>query len=310
VLNWCAWLIQNIALKPKHALLIAGHVQGTGKSFIAEMLSAIIGKRNVSPVGSVELSSTFNKWALGSKLLLIEELRALDKRDVAHKLHPIITQETIPINDKGVSTYKVDNCFGILAMTNDDAAIPLDNTDRRYLVVRTDATPRDVAYYDRLYATLKDPAAVAAVAWDLAHRDLKGYTGQQRAPLTSAKSEMIEAGLSDLEHWMAEHAGEPPLNGRLVCIDDVINILPKRLERTQRLGNTIASVLKHRFKGVRLGQHMLSDKTRVSLWAIYGTAVAKMELKGGMIGALYEKDRAQGGKPHEGSAESDFAEEE
>ena len=57
-------------------------------------MTRIIGKPNVSPVGSIELSSSFNRWALGSKLLTIEELDALEKTVIRHKLHPIITQET------------------------------------------------------------------------------------------------------------------------------------------------------------------------------------------------------------------------
>ena len=300
VLNWVAWFIQHIGLKPKHVLLIAGRIQGTGKSFIAEALSEIIGRKNVAPITGKELSSPFNKWAVGSLLLLIEELRSIDRKEVANHLHPIITQETIPINNKNQETYSIDNCFGILAMTNEDAAIPMDNTDRRYLVVRTEAVPKDEAYYKTLYALLKDPAAIGAIAWELMHRDVGAYNGQAKAPFTKAKADMIEAGLSDLEHWMVEHSKEAPLNRRVICIDDVIEVLPARMHKTPRLSNAVASILRARFAAEKQGQQRVGGEYR-SLWSLSGFTPWG---EAGSAGKVYLKDRAD--TPH--PAAKDFAE--
>ncbi len=293
VLNWCAWLLQNLARKPKHALLVAGYTQGTGKSFIAEMLTAILGEANVSPIGEDELNGQFNEWALRSKLITIEELRTIDKGHVAKKLHPLITQTRIKINDKNVKRFTIDNCFGFFMMTNDDAAISLDNSDRRYLVARTHAVPNDKAYYDALYKLLEDPAAIGAVAYELQHRAVGEYSGQARAPFTEAKGEMILAGLTDLEHWMMDHAGEYPLSARIITIDDVVDVLPSSAARTTRTRTTITSILRHRFKGEPLGQHRLAHGERASLWAINGTGATKIE--GVNYAKVYETDRAEAG---------------
>lgn len=302
VLDWLAWMLKFPDRKPKHALLIQGRVQGTGKSFIAEVLTEILGHRNVSPVAQAELHGAFNRWAMSAKLILVEELRALDKREVANKLHPLITQERIMINDKNTKTFPIDNCFGIFAMTNDDAAIPLDDTDRRYLVASTPAMPRDPAYYAKLYARLSDPAAVGAVAHELMHRDLKGYDAQQRAPYTEAKGLMIEASMSDIERYMVEHAGEYPFGGRIVTVADCIDALPTRLQRQSRIENQVGSILTHRFQGTRLGQHMVpSLKKRLSLWAINGTM-----LRGDLVGAMYDKDRENEHLAGATGAASDF----
>jgi len=294
VLNWWAWLLQNISRKPKHALLVAGHVQGTGKSLIGEVMTKILGAHNVSPVGEDELSSTFNEWALRAKLILIEELRTIEKNHVAKKLHPLITQERIKVNDKNIKRITIDNCFGFFGMTNDDAAIPLDNTDRRYLVVRTNAVPKDKAYYDALYlGLLNDRAALAAIAHELLHRDIGTYSAADRAPYTAAKGDMIIAGLGDLESWMVERGGEWPLNGRIIRLQDVEEVLPRRLERINRLIPNIASILRHRFKGIPIGQHTLKNGDRASLWAINGSAVSK--IAGAPYAAIYEADRAKAG---------------
>lgn len=306
VLNWCAWLLQNISLKPKHALLLAGYVHGTGKSFIGEVLTKIIGSSNVTPVGSHELASAFNKWALGSKLLTIEELDDVEKNIIKHTLHPIITQEELTINDKGVSTFKSRNCFGIFCMTNEDAALRLSSQDRRYLVVRTIAQPKHQHYYHHLYSILDDDEAMGAIAYELLHRDVGEYNGQSRAPDTAAKAEMVDAGRSDLEKWMMDNAGVWPLNARVICIDDIISQLPSRLERLQRLQGQIQSIVKHHFKGIPLGQTVLPGHERASLWLINGAQIPRIE---GAYGVIYMKDKAaRGVTAKDNEIKSEFSE--
>jgi hypothetical protein len=82
LLDWMGWLVQNLDKKPKHALIIQGEVNGTGKSFIGKVLARILHEANVSIVPQNGLSGRFNSWALQCKLILIEELRASDKRAV------------------------------------------------------------------------------------------------------------------------------------------------------------------------------------------------------------------------------------
>lgn len=307
VLDWLAWFLQNLSLKPKHALLMQGHIQGTGKSFIADMLGTIIGMQNVSPVAQTQLSGQFNGWALRSKLLVIEELRAVDRGEIKNKLHDIITQERIMINEKNIAQQSVMNCFGIIAMTNDDAAISLDDSDRRYLVVRTDAEPRDEDYYKVLYARLNDPANVAAVAFSLLSRDVGKYDGRSKAPITEAKRQMISAGLSDLEHFMMDTEGSWPLSGRVIQVKDVLDIMPNRLVgKSSRAHANVMTVLKKRYNGVEVGQHRLKDGTRARLVVLNKSAINKMEGWETTIAAIYETDRAKAASGTGNSAEEDF----
>ncbi len=271
VLNWCAWLLQNLALKPKHALLLAGHVQGTGKSFIGDVLTQIIGPDNVSPVGTIELSSSFNKWALGSKLLLIEELDAVDRNVIRHKLHPMITQERLTINDKGIQTYAIDNCFGVLGFTNEDAAIRLTKQDRRYLVVRTYAEPRDPKYYVDLYAILKNQKALGAIAHQLWVHDVGDYNAQGRAPETAAKRDMVDAGRGDLEAWLHDHIDCFP---DIVTIEYIVDMLPLSLQ--PRHGNSgvrraIRQFIQYELKGEQPAEALyVAEKIRPRIWVLHG----------------------------------------
>jgi len=305
VMNWMAWLLQNLAVKPKHALLIQGDAQGTGKSFIVEMLGRILNPRNVSNINQNDLHGDFNSWAIRSKLLVIEELRAIDKTEVANKLHPLITQEMISVNEKNLPQRNVENCFGIFAMSNHEAALNLDDTDRRYLVINTKATPRygknspaSVAYYTNLYVNkLNDPAAIAAVAYQLMNWNCGEYSGAAAAPATAAKLAMISAGQSDLEHFLEASRTEFPLSGRVIAVEDVITILPKRLEgRSPRLYASIKSILSRKFGAEDMGQALLANGARPRLYAINGKAGILQSLGPRAIGSLYEADKAKAGK--------------
>jgi len=278
LLNWMAWLVQNLGEKPKHALIIQGEVNGTGKSFIGKVLARILHEANVSIVPQNGLSGRFNNWAMACKLILIEELRASDKRAVKESLHDIITEERINVERKGIDSFMIDSCFGVLAFTNDDAALDLDNTDRRYLVIRTDRTEAEArtksasGYFIGLFAKLKDPAAMAAVAYALQNRDLKGYSAQQPAPMTEAKGGMKRAAMSDLEHFLDDERASWPLSSRVVTVEDVIGILPKRLEtKGFRLHHTIKRFLLTDLGGVELGQCKTPSGARPRLYAINGS---------------------------------------
>lgn len=321
LLNWMAWLMQNLDKKPKHALIIQGEVNGTGKSFIGRVLTRLIHASNVSIVPQNGLSGRFNAWALQCKLILIEELRASDKRAVKEALHDIITEDRISIEKKGVDSMMIDNCFGVMAFTNDDAALDLDNTDRRYLVIRTDRTEAEAraksasGYFNRLFAKLDDPDAMGAILYSLMKRDLKAqnYDGQQPAPMTEAKAGMKEASKSELEHHLSNERENWPLSARLVSVDDVIASLPKRLEsKGFRLHHTIKRFLINDLGGRELGQCTVGGGRKTRLYAINGSAGILSPLPRAEAGRLYEADKAANLKnlpPEDLDIEDEFGQE-
>lgn len=297
LLNWMAWILQNLTKKPKHAIIIQGEVNGTGKSFIGKVLTAILHQANVSVVPQNALSGRFNAWALQCKLIVIEELRASDRAAVKEALHDIITEDVIAVEQKGIDPMKIENCFGVMAFTNDDAALQLDNTDRRYLVIRTDRTEEEArakslaGYFIRLFDKLDDADAMGAVAYSLMNRDLGTYSGQQPAPMTAAKSAMKKSAMSDLEHWLDENRTEWPLSCRLVTIEDVVNGLPRRLEvKGQRLHASIKKFLTNELGGVDLGQCTTPTGKRPRLIAINGSGGILAAGTRSAAGAIYEDD--------------------
>jgi hypothetical protein len=300
LLNWFGWLLQHQDLKPKHALLLIGKIPGSGKSFVFEVVERILGRHNVSPVAETDLEGSFNRWAMATKLVLIEELRALDKRHVKNKLHPLITQERIYINDKNEKQLTIMNCFGIGAMSNDPAAIPLDDHDRRWLVLQTFAGKREgrtLYGHNGKGGILHDPDAIAAIAYELMNRPLGDYSAGDSAPATKAKDALAIEGASDIEHWMMEHAGEPPLCYSLVTVDDISAVMPKRLLVLRALDKQITKSLQRHFKGEHLGQTRLKgvNGPRPNLWCINGAEIDKDNTTDTERAAIYHAERTTGG---------------
>jgi hypothetical protein len=239
VLNWLAGVIQFQEVKPMHALLLIGRIQGTGKSFIFNVLAELLGRSNWQPLTQDILANGFTGWATRTKLVTVEELRAVSKTEISKKVHPWITQVDMTVNEKNLPTFVIDQVIAFGFMSNQPDAIEIDNSDRRYLVVETKAQvhPDGQAYYHRLYGTptrgkgnqggvLQDPAALGAILYALENRDLKGYSITDRAPDTAAKIAMKAASANDIAQWMTSHSGEAPFNYQVVTLDEIVLSLP------------------------------------------------------------------------------------
>jgi hypothetical protein len=175
LLDWLAGVLQRLEVKPMHALLLIGVDQGTGKSWVLRVLAKLIGDENWRPLTQDILASKFTGWAMRTKLVTVEELRTLGRAELANKLHPWITQPEMSVNEKNLPSFTLDQVIAFAFMSNRIDAIKVDTSDRRYLVLKTEAVPRPDDYYVRLYGLLEDRVALGAVLHQLLNRDLKGY---------------------------------------------------------------------------------------------------------------------------------------
>lgn len=235
VLNWCSWVYRYQHLHPKHALLTHGEHQGTGKSVIANSMRKLLGSGNCTLLDQSALSLDHDGWKVRTKLLIIEEVRPAfgSSNEIAKKLHPLISEDVVHVDMKNRNDFDMPNVIAVLEGSNKRDALTMDDSDRRQLIVSTDRDgkvlkPRDRDYYRAIYGKngvggkLNDPAALAALAWYMLNRDLKGYSAQDPAPFTAAKGAMIEAGGGELQKWIRDNAEYHPLNKPLVRVADIV----------------------------------------------------------------------------------------
>lgn len=213
LLQWMAWVVRNPGKKVLWAVLVKG-VEGDGKSILGNMLGQAMGFVNVGIISPDTLAgSTFNDWAVGRCVNVIEELKLQghNRHDVYNKIKPLITNERIELHGKGKAATTAVNTTNYLAFSNHSDAIPLDQHDRRQFVL---FTPWNTigelhqaiaglglsveAYWDALWDVVKHrPDAVRGFFESV---DLTGFDPNSRAPSTTFKESVVAAGdLDDAE---------------------------------------------------------------------------------------------------------------
>lgn len=201
LLDWLAWVVQNPGKHANYAIVLQG-VQGDGKTFFAEMMRAVMGVSNVTMLNAHILHSDFTDWAEGQCLACIEEVRLINdknKYEITNRVKPFITNNIIEVHPKGKPIRNVRNTTSYLLFTNYRDALPIDDTDRRYLCLfsrwqRKDQIEAFLAdnedYYINLYASIEEsPGALRQ--WLLQHEQAPEFNPLGNAPDTGARRFMI-----------------------------------------------------------------------------------------------------------------------
>ena len=309
VLNWMAWILQNPNKKPNHALLIVGKNTGTGKSIVATILEQIVGLNNTARPKNSSMGGEFNGWLQNCRLCIVEEVYQVGRRENLNAMRDVLTEPRVEVNIKGIPAFKIDNCSAAMGVSNHPDALPLDKFDRRWLVVETFATSRPYEYYEPLFKLARgtDKAGLSAIYQELLDRDLKGYSGLDKAPQTDARAQMIELSRDDADTWLIENAGNMPLARNVVQVSDIVAAMPATLQRTKRLSTTtIPNFLKDSLRGVKYPQLVrLSNGSRAYLWVLHGRSSM---LKGSELAKVYESELRKERVADDTSAKADFEE--
>jgi len=146
ILKWMAFTILKPEVKINHMLLFGG-MEGTGKDFLLTPLIKAMGDYSHTIDGN-DLLSDFNEYLLGTKYLHINETELGDHRkatEVSNKLKPLAAAppETLRVNDKFVSKFKVRNIVNLTMTTNSQMPVNLTGPSRRFYAVWSDLNVRD-----------------------------------------------------------------------------------------------------------------------------------------------------------------------
>jgi hypothetical protein len=269
VLDYLALLVQKPADKIRFALLVRG-AQGTGKSWIGNLMERIIGAPNVVRPSNDEVVSRWTAWMEGAQLAIVEELMTLGRLEVANRLKPIITDPTIRIEEKNCSIYSIPNHLNFLCFTNHDDALKIEHGDRRWLVVFSPAVKKEAGYYDRLFGYLEDGGAAFVKQWLLQRQIV--LNGQGVAPPTSGKETMRRMSMGDAEAYLLDlyEGREPPFDFDLVRVDDLVQAVPAKLSGKSNLCSRLSKFLKEELGAVAHTRHTKQHASRPpwQLWSL------------------------------------------
>lgn len=207
-LDWLAHTEQKPGVLPHFHWLHIASQTGTGRNWLASVL-ARVWRGYVAPNVDLPalLDSQFNEELAGRVFAIVDEVQeGASENSYRHssRLKSLITAEYRKINPKGLAQYKERNAVRWLIFSNHDNALPMNNTDRRFRVVRHTAQPRSASDYAELYAVLNDQEFINAVGVYLRDRDISAFNPGERPPMNEAKTAAINASKSLVMH-NAEH---------------------------------------------------------------------------------------------------------
>src|SRR6185369_13812264 len=138
LIDFMAYIVQFPGHKIRWAVLIQG-AEGAGKTYLAEVMRAVLGKRHVKLADGTTISSGWNEWTFGYQLVVIEEVRVVgtNRYDIMNRLKPWITNDGITINEKFESSRDVSNITNYILFSNHQDALALTANDRRYFILKS-----------------------------------------------------------------------------------------------------------------------------------------------------------------------------
>lgn len=215
-LDWLAFKYCNPHI-PGPGIVMVARRYGTGRGTLGDILRRLFGERYARDVPFEVLTgktyqSQYNDWQAGSLLAMVNESmeasggRAYKARLAAYealkeKVDPRATLRLITV--KGVPSFYAPVFTSVLVFTNHADGVPMSDDDRRFYVI-TNGDPAPAAFWAVLNEWMKSERNMSALAWLLRNRDTSRYNPYAPPPPTQAKAHMVDAGLSDLDHYIDE----------------------------------------------------------------------------------------------------------
>lgn len=201
LLDYLAYTVQYPKEKITWAVLVQG-VDGAGKTWVRQLMSAVLGGPNVRGVDAVSLNEKFTKWAEGHRMVFFEEIRLQghNRFEILDKLRPFISNESVNVRRMTTDSYEIPNVTNYVMFTNYLDALPLNQNDRRYFVIQTafQNAANIIAferkhpdYFSELFnSTMFEGSALRY--WLLNREIAADFQAKGRAPQTAARDLMID----------------------------------------------------------------------------------------------------------------------
>lgn len=202
LLCWMAYPLQHPGAKMNSAVIMHGP-QGTGKSMVFQTLAKIYGDY-ATVLNQRGLEDKFNADWIDSKLFILAEevVTRAEMWHIKNELKELVTGEWVRVNPKNVAAYRQRNQINIGYLSNEGQPLPLDNDDRRHLVVWTPPMLSQ-EYYDDVLLEL-DNDGPAAFYHYLLNVDLTGFHPKKRPPMTDAKQKLIDLSAPSEMRFVAD----------------------------------------------------------------------------------------------------------
>lgn len=204
--RWLATLIARPQVRMTYGMLLISATQGVGKSTLGVVLRSLLGWRNVSfPNERAITDSAFNGWLARKRLVFLQEFYSGRSRRTYDSLKTLVTDETVHVNEKNVPEYDLINWAHFIACSNSEAALHLDDEDRRWLVPTVTESTKPPEWWREFHAWLGAGGLGIIVQWaEQTVANCGDVRTGDHAPMSSRKRALIEGSRSDGERLAIE----------------------------------------------------------------------------------------------------------
>jgi hypothetical protein len=268
-MDYLAYTVQYPKEKINWCVVIQG-VDGAGKSWFASLMSAVLGGANVRNVNATQLKEHYTKWAEGYRMVFFEEIRLKSEKkfEIMDKLRPYATNETIEVRRMQKDAYEIPNMTNYVMFTNYPDALPLNENDRRYFIIKTSfQTINDIRHFKRtnpnyfadLFGML-DFDFPALRHYFLNREISDAFEAKGDAPVTEARREMIQDSESGDDLQNLESMIEDPEHPWVSDAVLVASAAKVEMGALSLLNRRAFADLLHRAGFAKLGQYRLGGR--------------------------------------------------
>jgi hypothetical protein len=213
-----AWLAHNVrwpGKKIRWSPYVFG-AEGTGKTFLAQLLQMVMGDVNARVVSGTTLKSDFNGWASGAAVVVLEEVYQTGHfLDIEEKLKAPIANDVVDVHRKGKDSITAPNFSNYLLLSNHPDGLPVGSGNRRLFFIQVAITEQrakelgESGYFARLFNGCRERASelrhwLLSVAEHLPDE----FDADGRAPETAARRDVIELSRGEAEATLADAIGD------------------------------------------------------------------------------------------------------
>lgn len=213
LIKWMARAVQMPASTGEVAVVLRGG-KGTGKGFAARTFGKLFGRHHMHVANAKHLVGQFNAHLRDCVSLFADEAFFAGDKQHESVLKMLVTEDSIPIEAKGVDVEAYPNYVHMIMAANDPHVVRASGDERRYFVLdMSTARQQDTKYFSDM-ANQLDNGGLEGLLYHLQEVDLEGFQVRD-VPQTDALQEQKLLSMTVDEEWWFRKLQ----NGRLLDND-------------------------------------------------------------------------------------------
>jgi hypothetical protein len=271
--KWIAQAIQYPANKTTVPTIISK--QGAGKGTLIKLITAMFGDKKVLTTHSADtVFGRFNNQMLNAYLVNLDELSPKDVKDCEGKIKGLITEPTISIDTKGVSSVTIKSYHRFINTTNNEFGVfKTEFGDRRNFIVRaSDELIGNKQFFENFNNNIIENNNVVKYIYNYLKSipDLDVFHLANNIPKTSYSEELKEAARTDYDHWLEDFtkrysdSGTNQFNSKFLY-DDFIAFVKKDNFNNKSFGVKILNIVPN---AITKGKHDKNGQNKLFNWKV------------------------------------------